>query len=67
MHLGPLPLVGSCLAASDSHVRPYWEWLLLSSYLPIAVEQNGSAALVLMQQTAVLEMGHKGNLALHKR
>lgn len=66
MHLRPLPLVGSCLAASDSHVWPHWEGLLLSRHLSIAVEQNGSAALVLMQQTAVLKMGYKGDLALQK-
>ena len=64
MHLRPLPLVGSRLAASHPHVRPHWEGLLLSSHLSIAVEQNGSAAFVLMQQTAVLEVGHKGDLAL---
>lgn len=64
MHLRPVPLVGSCLAASDPHVGPHWERLLLSGYLSIAVEQNGPAALVLMQQTAVLEVGHKRNLTL---
>lgn len=64
MHLGPLTLVGSCFAAPDSHVGPHWEGLLLSSNLPIAVEQDGPAALVLVQQTAVLEVGHEGDLAL---
>lgn len=64
MHLRPLTLVGACFAAPNSHVGPHWEGLLLPSYLPIAVEQDGSAALVLMQQTAVLEVGHQGDLAL---
>lgn len=59
MHLRPLTLMGSCLAASDPHVGPHWKRLLLSSYLSIAVEQNGPAALVLVQQTAVLEVGYK--------
>lgn len=66
MHLRPLALMGACFAAPDSHVGPHWKRFLLSSYLPIAVEQNGPAALVLMQQTAVLEVGHQGDLALHR-
>ena len=52
-------------AASDSHVWAYWEGLLLASNLPIAVEQDGPAALVLMQKAAVLEVGDKRHLALH--
>ena len=64
MHLRPVALMGSCLAAPDPHVGSHWEGLLLPSYLSIAVEQNGPAALVLVQQTAVLKMGHKRNLAL---
>ena len=52
-------------AASDSHVWAHWEGLLLASNLPVAVEQDGPAALVLMQKAAVLEVGDKRHLALH--
>ena len=52
------------LAVSDPHVRPNRERLLLSSNLPIAVEQDGSAALVLMKQAAVLEVGNQRQFAL---
>lgn len=64
MHLLPLTLMGSCFAAPNSHVGPHWKGFLLSSNLPIAVEQDGPAALVLVQQTAVLEVGHQVDLAL---
>lgn len=64
VHLRPVSLMGSCLVASNSHVWPHWERLLLPGHLSVAVEQDGSAALVLMQQAAVLEVGHKRNFAL---
>lgn len=65
LHLRPVALVRSSLAASNSHVGPHREGLLLSSYFTIAVEQNGAAPLILMEQTAVLEVCDQGGLALH--
>ena len=59
-----MTLLQPCLAASDSHVRTDWERFLLSGHLAIAVEQNRPAALVLVQQAAVLEVCHKRDLAL---
>lgn len=66
MHVRPVALMYTRLAASDPHVGPHRERLLLSSDLPIAVEQNGSAALILMQQAAVLEVSHQRQFALQR-
>ena len=59
-----MALVQSSLAVSDAHVGTHWKRFLLPGNLSIAVEQNRSAALVLVQQAAVLEVSYEGNLAL---
>ena len=60
-----MTLVWPWFIASDSHIWAYWKGLLLASNLPIAVEQDGPAALVFVQKAAVLEVGDNRHLALH--
>lgn len=65
MQIRPVAWVHTRLAVSDPHVGANGEGLLLPSNLSIAVEQNGPAALVLMQQAAVLEVSHQREFTLH--
>ena len=56
-------LIGGGLCTSPQ-VGAHRERLLLASHLAIGVEQDGAAALVFMQEAAVLEVRHQGLLAL---
>lgn len=50
-----------------AHIGPCGEGLLLAGDIAVSAEDNGAAALVLMQQAAVLEVRHQAALALDAR